>query len=188
MKYAAIEGNLVVSVSLNERENFIPVPDSVFPGFTIDDEGNFSEPIQPIEERKEEMLLVLEQEHANILKNLTGNATIEERDTWQAKALASEAIVAGTATEGQIEMISTEAQLSGKELNSLVQTVLERNYAFMKMIGIAAGHRSATKDLIMNASSHEELDTISTNSRAQAQNLIQEYLAAVAEASGAQNA
>lgn len=131
-----------------------------------------------LEERKSEALLALDQEHATILRTLTGNATIEERDTWQGKALAAEAFENGLASTSQTEMLTTEASMSGLTVEELVGRILINSVNFMKMVGIAAGHRTATKDAINNAADFEELENALTAARETANTLIADYLSA----------
>lgn len=135
--------------------------------------------IKTLEERQAEALTSLDQEHAEILRNLTGNATIEERDTWQSKALAAEAIQAGNANPYQLDMIGTEASLSGVEVAELVTTILTKNAGFMKMIGLAAGHRAATREAIKSAPDTSTLDLILTKAGETAQTLITNYLKSI---------
>lgn len=140
-------------------------------------EVNF--PQLTLDELKLNALNLIDQGHAAILRQLTGNATIEERDTWQSKALAAYAISEGNANSYQNDMISTEAVMSGIEVSELVTKILSRNAAFMKMIGIAAGHRTATRAAINKASSVQELKTVLSLSEEKANELIQGYMDAL---------
>lgn len=139
----------------------------------------YKRPSPPLDQLKLNALTLIDQGHAAILRQLTGNATIEERDTWQSKALAAYAISEGNANSYQNDMISTEAVMSGIEVSELVTKILSRNAAFMKMIGIAAGHRTATRAAINKASSVQELKNVLSSSEEKANELIQSYLMAI---------
>lgn len=117
-------------------------------------------------------------EHAAILRTLTGNATIEERDTWQGKALAAEAFENDSASVSQTEMLTTEASMSGSTVEELASRILGNSVNFMKMVGIAAGHRTATKNAINDAADSDELETTLITAKETANTLIADYLAA----------
>lgn len=129
-----------------------------------------------LDDRKLEALLSLDQRHAEILRNLTGDASIEERDTWQAKALAAEAVQTGNAKPYQLDVITTEAEMSGIEVSDLVTTILAKNDAFMKMIGIAAGFRKATRMAINSAPDVSTLELILAQAETDSENLINDFL------------
>ena len=69
---------------------------------------------------------------------MTDNVTAEERDTWQAKAL-----VPGYSSVNSIpiqqEMLDSEAQLTGEDVNELVAKILTKYTAYQKLIGFHAG-------------------------------------------------
>lgn len=135
--------------------------------------------VKTLDQHQEEALAALDQRHAEILRNLTGNATIEERGTWQSKALAAQAISDGNANPYQLDMIATEATMSGVEVSDLVATILTKNGAFMKMIGLAAGHRTATREAISSASDISTLGLILEEAETRAEELIGQFLQAV---------
>lgn len=133
-----------------------------------------------LDEMKDEARLNLGLKHAEILRNLTGDATIEERDTWQAKALAAQAISDGNASAIQTEMLETEATLSGVEVSDLVTTILTKSGAFMKMISLAAGHRTATHNAIKSAPDIPTLGLILEKANSRAEELVDQFLQEVA--------
>ncbi len=89
--------------------------------------------------------------HAAFLRDLTGNATIEERGTWNTKEEAARALLAGEASDGQIAMIGFEAAGAGVEPILLAQTVIARAEAFQSLIGKAAGLRARARAAIARA-------------------------------------
>lgn len=134
--------------------------------------------LRTLDEIKTEYLNGLDQEHAAILRTLTGNATIEERDTWQGKSLAAEAFENGSASTSQTEMLTTEASMSGSTIEELVSRILTNSANFMKMVGIASGHRAATKNAIIGAVDLEALEVVVSDARETANTLIADYLSA----------
>jgi hypothetical protein len=106
--------------------------------------------------------------HSNFLRELTGGATIEERDTWQAKALAAEAIANATPSASQLDMITTEAELTGENIADLVQKILVKYRNYSKLIGLAAGMKRKTESEILEASSISEIDEILEQASAEA--------------------
>ena len=95
------------------------------------------------------------QKHAHFLLALTGNATDEERDTWQTKEDAARALVDGSATEGQQAMIDYEAQGAGTEPLVLAQKIIAKAEDFQSLIGMAAGLRAKARTAIKEATNEE---------------------------------
>lgn len=135
--------------------------------------------VKTLDQHKEEALASLDQKHAEILRNLTGNATIEERDTWQSKALAASAIQDGSANPYQLDMIGTEAALSKVTVEELVTKILTKNAAFMKMIGLAAGHRTATREAIKSAPDISTLGLVLEKANQTSEQMISDFLQAI---------
>ena len=100
------------------------------------------------------------QTHASTLRIATGNATIEERDTWSPKSGAAHAHTSGTATESQTAMLSVEAELSGRTIEELVSVIIERSSAYLLLVGQIAGVRSNLLLSISNATSVEDVEEI----------------------------
>lgn len=141
-------------------------------------EGSFSEKpdLRTLDEIKQEANQTVEQSHAQFLRNLTGNATIEERDTWQAKALACEAISNNTASEIQTEMIATEAQIMGEEIETLITKILTRYGAYQKLIGLASGLKRKTQATIDQCTTKEQIDQVLEQSSQQADQYVQQWM------------
>ena len=98
--------------------------------------------------------------HAEILKIATGNKSLEERDTWQPKAIAAQALVDGTANAAQTAMLETEAAAEGSTALELAQTILAKSDAYHSLIGAAAALRSSVKQQIEAATSTEQVTAI----------------------------
>lgn len=90
-------------------------------------------------------------EHAKFLRHLTGDATVEERDTWKTKELAARALIAGDASDGQMAMLSHEAAGAGVEPVTLAQVIIAKAEGFQALIGMAAGLKAKAKTAIYQA-------------------------------------
>lgn len=89
--------------------------------------------------------------HAMFMRELTGNATIEERDTWKTKEEAARALIAGNATEGQTAMIVLEAQGDGTDPADLAAIIVAKAEGYQQLIGMAAGLKNKAKAAVAQA-------------------------------------
>ena len=101
--------------------------------------------------QREAAIQRINQAHARFMRALTGNATIEERDTWKIKEEVARAYLLNTATEGQSMMIELEAQGDGTEPTVLAQIIVAKFERFQKLIGMAAGLKNKAKAAIVQA-------------------------------------
>lgn len=108
-------------------------------------------PISRVEQRKIAFASI-DQVHSKFLRELTGNASVEERDTWKIKEEAARALIANEATPGQQAMIENEALGDGRDARILAQTIVAKADAFSKLIGLAAGLKAKAKAAIVTAS------------------------------------
>ena len=106
---------------------------------------------------KAEALRDVDTTHATFMRNLTGNASIEERDTWQAKELAAHALTSGDATPAQTEMLVIEAGYLGIEPAILAATITTKADQFKKLTGLAAGVRGKARAAIAAAKTTKAL-------------------------------
>lgn len=113
-----------------------------------------------IDEIKLDTVTSITNKHAELLRVLTGNATIEERDTWQTKAIAAEAFNNNSASNSQKLMLQSEADILAVEVSILVQTILQKYENYQKLIGLASGLRSKGKKLVEACSTKEEVKTV----------------------------
>lgn len=183
MNYYIVKDNAILSTisgpvnedDLATRGETMLATEKVYePGWVKKGSG-FVAPTLPVQEQIVEAVDLVHTRHAEFLRNLTGNATIEERDTWQAKALAAEAIQAGTASAIQQEMIATEASVVGETEEQLVQTILAKYGAYQKLIGLASGLRRKTEAALSAASNKEEIDQVLAASDEQSKQFVQQW-------------
>ena len=113
--------------------------------------------LRSLSEVKQDTLATIAQMHATALRSLTGNATPEERDTWQAKALAAKAISLNNASPEQVDMIATEAALVGEETDDLVQKIITKYVRFQNLIGLAAGLKRKAEKAAESARSRNQI-------------------------------
>ncbi|MGB0661336.1 MAG: hypothetical protein ACPGNV_14320 [Mangrovicoccus sp.] len=132
-------------------------------GELVPSDAFFEEPdLRSIEEIVGDALALVDQRHAECIRLLTDNATIEERDTWKMKEEAARAVISGTATEGQQAMIALEADGAGLAPENLAQVIVQKAESYQKLIGMTAGlrakARNAIKSLQGSASEKEQLN------------------------------
>ncbi|WP_420567832.1 hypothetical protein [Thalassovita sp.] len=128
----------------------------------------------------------VDQEHAAFMRHLTGDATIEERDTWKTKEEAARAVLADAATPGQQAMLALEAEGRGEEVATLAATIVAKADGFAMLIGLASKLRAkarasitqATDDTVPVADVSAALDAVFTALGAQVQTAIAEWQAA----------
>lgn len=108
-------------------------------------------PIPPHVAQREAALARINEIHADFLRQMTGNATVEERDTWKPKEEAARAWIAGSATEGQSAMLRLEAEGGGTDPLALAQIIVAKAEAFQALIGMAAAVKAQAKSAIMQA-------------------------------------
>jgi len=95
-----------------------------------------------LEFEKEGAVVRIHELHAEVLEALTGEATIQERDTWAPKEAAARAYVAGSAPPPDVLMIETEATLSGQDPTALATYIVFKADQFKLLVGKAAGLRA----------------------------------------------
>lgn len=84
-------------------------------------------------------------EHADLLRRLTGNATIEERDTWTVKEAAARAQLDGTATDSQQQMLAMEAEGRQQSVNALASIIVAKADQFRVLVGLTSKLRAAAR-------------------------------------------
>ena len=90
------------------------------------------------EAMRAEAMKQVDQEHAHIMRTLTGDATIEERDTWASKAAAAKAYLADSATEEQKMLIELEAAGDDTPPSDLAARIVTKAVEFHRLIGMAS--------------------------------------------------
>lgn len=116
-----------------------------------------------------EALAGIDEQHAEFLRRLTGGATIEERDTWQAKELAARAFVDNVAEPTEIDMLETEASYLGVQAADVAATIIGKADLFKKLMGLAAGVRGKARVAIRAATTPAELQAATDAAQADVQ-------------------
>ena len=112
-----------------------------------------------------------------IMRNRTGGASVEERDTWKTKEEAARDFLAGDATPAQTQMIVIEAQFRGVEPAALAQTVVAKSDGYRVLIGMAAGIKAKAHAAIDAAKTEAQLAAVGVTAQ-------QDIAAALAQLNG----
>jgi hypothetical protein len=99
-------------------------------------------------------------QHAQTLRSMTGNASPEERDTWAPKAMAARAVLAGTADATQQTMIGLEAAEKSVTVEDMAARVLKSSAQFEVLVGRAAAFRAKARAAISAAPDAPALDAV----------------------------
>jgi len=132
--------------------------------------------LRSLDEVKAAAVSAVASRHAELLRRLTGNASIEERDTWQTKALASEAVLSGAATSVQTEMITTEASIVGEDVSGLAHKIAAKHSAYQRLIGLASGLKRKTENDIEEASNAGAVAQVLAEADVRSEQLTQQWL------------
>ncbi len=125
---------------------------------------------------KENAVARVHELHEEVLKHLTGEATIAERDTWSVKEHAARGVVNATAIQDDINMLAIEAAMSGVEVIDLAQSILAKSAMFKILVGKAAGLRKQGLTAISQCSSVMEVDAVLSNIENQVDIEIENFL------------
>jgi len=98
--------------------------------------------------------------HGELLETATGDATIQERDTWPVKEKAAQAVVDGTVSPAQLGMLTLEADEEGVPVEMLSQAILAKSTSFHLLVGTASKLRSQALKAIAAAPTVEYLDMV----------------------------
>ena len=121
--------------------------------------GSFSErPNKPKELQVLHANSTIDQKHADALSALTGDHSIEERDTWVVKQTAAQAFKEGNATLTQQGMLDAEATERGMTLEELADLILARADQYMQIIGVAAAARQKARAAVLVAKDELSID------------------------------
>lgn len=102
--------------------------------------GNRAAPYQPsLDKSKVQAAAQVERQFSTLMVSLTGNASIEERDTWSIKEAAARAFEAGNANESQLAMLTAEANGVGETVAELASKIITKATGFYALVGFASG-------------------------------------------------
>ncbi len=100
----------------------------------------------------------IDQMHQRLLLKYAGNPTPAEMATWTAKADASAAQVAGTATARQTAMLQAEADLVGITIDQLATKIQTKAALFEVIAGKLAGMRGQGRAAVAAATDKAGVD------------------------------
>ncbi|MGV6840170.1 MAG: hypothetical protein ACWA40_08260 [Planktomarina sp.] len=151
---AALEARLRAEMKRHPAYGYpddtVVIPNSLGAGYTWNPEtGKWDAP--PREALKAEALRQVDAEHAHVLNQLTGGASIEERDTWKTKEDAARALIDEKASKGQTAMLTLEAEAKDMTAADLAQTIIAKATGYQMLIGKASALKAAAKTAIAAA-------------------------------------
>lgn len=117
--------------------------------------------LNELKEAKDDAFLLIKKYHTLILKQLTDNASNEERDSWNEKVIAAkESIEIGEATNEAKSLFQREASALGQTVLQRCERSLQLRGAYLNLVGLASGIKTELEINIKNASSIDEINTI----------------------------
>ena len=108
---------------------------------------------------KREALAQNETRFTELLGSLTNNASAVERDTWPIKAAAAEAVLDGSASQIQTELIKQEAAATGYSPKERAQIICDKAKAYHRHVTLCSSLKQAADQAVRAATSHAELQT-----------------------------
>ena len=103
--------------------------------------------------------------YAEVLAEVTGDASPEERDTWAPKLYAASMLLSGNATDSQAFMISAEATGAGVTAPEMAMAIIGKGQEYEATVGVLSGQLQAHLRMIAGAESEEAITTISEGAR-----------------------
>lgn len=125
-----------------------------------------------LDDHKEYARIEINQFHADTLKALTGNATIEERDTWPSKEAAARAFMKNEADKTQMEMLTIECQFTGEDIMTLSVNIIDKSEQFRRLVGLASGFRRKAMVALTQCKTIEDIQSLLDSLKSQAEELI----------------
>jgi hypothetical protein len=123
---------------------------------------------------KQSILASIADQHSRFLRLATENATTEERDTWQAKALAAEAFLDGNASEPQKEMLSLEIGFTNEAIQELCSKIIDKQKRYLALVGAAAGLKRRSEYQIENTDDLKKIKEVLSSFQQDIKKLIEE--------------
>lgn len=123
------------------------------------------------EEYRANGLRKVDNAHADFMRTLTGDATIEERDTWVTKAAAAAYVVSLSDADltAAVTLVTSDDPTANPDLETLVHdvgtdvtdlralavTILTKSRAYKRLVGIASRIRREAKDAVTAATASD---------------------------------
>lgn len=115
--------------------------------------------------------------HAQMLDQLTGSVTEQERNTWQLKLPAAAAsVAAGEPTDAAITLFYGEAQEDGVTVMVKCQRSMQKSEAYTLLIGMASRIKTRAENGVMAAENVEQIDIVLQQAITDAQEAAGQYL------------
>ncbi len=118
-------------------------------------------------------------QHAFALKMLSGDATVEERDTWPIQLQAAQDFKADRASDTQNAMLDA-LLLNGESKTALADRVISKDIAMQTLIGLTGGVKRKTEKAVEAAETPEAVEAVISGAAEQMQQAITQFKAAMA--------
>ena len=129
---------------------------------------------------KKESIQKIGEKHGQMLAQLSGNATIEERETWTLKLSAAQASInAGKPSELAVLLFDAEAKADGVSIMEKCARVVAYNQAYAMLIGIASGIKTRAENAVKAATDGEAIEAALAQAMHEAQGAAIQYLKAI---------
>ncbi|MFK7942350.1 MAG: hypothetical protein AB8B85_05465 [Paracoccaceae bacterium] len=102
-------------------------------------------------------LEAVDQAFSQLMNELTGNASAEDRDTWPEKRNAATAYLGGTPEPDDAALIVTAATLRGVDPVAFSQEIIEKATQFKHLIGLADGLKGRAREMVRAATTEAEV-------------------------------
>lgn len=96
------------------------------------------------------------------------------RDSWTAKAAAAHAVIAGTATQLQTDIIAAEAAITGESVADLADSIVANESDYLIFAGKVSGAHRHARNLILAASDAAGIEDALTEMRTARDDLLAE--------------
>ena len=103
---------------------------------------------------------------------LTAGVPMQEQIGWPVKEAAAVAVLAGTATDAQQQMIGAEAAITGEAIPALCETIIGKATAYHGAVGIISGLRRAVEAGLVGAKTPAACEKVSADAIAAAESAI----------------
>lgn len=124
-----------------------------------------------------EAIAAVSTKHAAMLSQLTGGASIEERDTWQLKLDAATAsVAAGVPNDSAITLFHDEAAADEVSIMVKCERTILKSEAYVLLIGIASGIKTRAENAIESAQAPVDVRTALIQAATEAQAAAAQYL------------
>jgi len=112
-----------------------------------------------------------------LMTKLGGNYNAEERDSWLIQKPAALALIAGTASQMQTQLLADAASVeTGETALELAHKIVHNDQMYHNMVGKAVGLRRRTVTLIEQAQTVADVEQVLVQSRQLVDQAVEEFM------------